>query len=228
MAPRRRWGGTCLLALVLLALAPSLPLRAQPSGGDNVDLVNGCTNVSLTWPENTPIATVAAAISPAAVLQAIWKLDSNAQQYRGYNPAATDASDLSTVNPLDAVFVCMSASGYISRPPLAGGTIASGTAPVLIAPPPPPTVQIVSHSQTAGRGGSAFVSVQSRPGAWCDIVYVPPQGTYGLTAGLSPQPADFMGRATWVWTISLLTTPGQATVNVVCAGASITLTITIL
>jgi hypothetical protein len=83
---------------------------------ESVDLVPGCNPVSLTWPDATPIETVAGAVAPADALDAIWKFDPETDMWQGHSPAAPEASDLTSVNMLDAVFVCMNATGSISRP----------------------------------------------------------------------------------------------------------------
>jgi hypothetical protein len=83
---------------------------------ETIDLFQGCNNVSLTWPDGTPTTEVAASITPADALVAIWRFDNPAQTFQGFAPRFPEASDLTTVNRLDAVFVCMSAPGTLTRP----------------------------------------------------------------------------------------------------------------
>ena len=91
--------------------------QTPPAGGtEMVPLVAGCTNVALTWPDGTPTGAVARAITPPQALLAIWRYDSARQRFQAFSPQAPQASDLLTVNALDAVFICMSAPGTLTRP----------------------------------------------------------------------------------------------------------------
>jgi hypothetical protein len=59
---------------------------------------------------------VAKAVSPAEALDAIWRFDPESGAWQGYSAAAPEASDLASVNKLEAIFICMNAPGTISRP----------------------------------------------------------------------------------------------------------------
>ena len=83
---------------------------------ESVDLVKGCNPLAATWPDATPIDTVVAGVAPAEALDAVWLFDPASGAWQGYSPAAPEASDLESVNNLDAIFVCMNAPGTISRP----------------------------------------------------------------------------------------------------------------
>lgn len=83
---------------------------------EDVDLVAGCNPFTSTWPDGTPIETVAEAVSPGDALDAIWALDAESGAWQGYAPDAPEASDLESVDELDAIFACMSEAGTISRP----------------------------------------------------------------------------------------------------------------
>ena len=91
-----------------------IPLVAYES--ESVDLVAGCNPVTATWADETPIATVAEAVVPPEALDALWAFDAESSTWQGYSAAAPEASDLASVDQLDAIFVCMNASGTISRP----------------------------------------------------------------------------------------------------------------
>ena len=88
------------------------------SGGSRtVTLTVGCNNVSSTFADNTPTGTLVNGISPQASLLSIWKLsDPSSGRYRGYFPGATQASDLPTLNRLDAIFVCISGPATLAEP----------------------------------------------------------------------------------------------------------------
>jgi hypothetical protein len=91
-----------------------IPLVTYES--ESVDLLPACNPVAMTWPDATPIETVVGAVAPAEALDAIWKFDPESGEWQGHSPAAPEASDLVSVDMLDAVFVCMNATGTISRP----------------------------------------------------------------------------------------------------------------
>lgn len=81
-----------------------------------VELIAGCTNLVLTWPDGTPISTVVAALNNSGLLNAIWWLDAAARQFRGFSPAPGAPNDLTTVNRLQTVFICLTAPGTLTRP----------------------------------------------------------------------------------------------------------------
>ncbi len=83
---------------------------------ESVALVSGCTNVTLTWPAGTPAERIAGAVTPSSALIAIWRLTNATGTFAGYTPRFPQASDLATVNRLDAAFVCMDAPGSLTRP----------------------------------------------------------------------------------------------------------------
>jgi PKD repeat protein len=82
-----------------------------------VMLLRGCNNVTVTWPNGTPIRTIADAIVPTPPAVTIWRYDASTRRFQGYNPAAATASDLSAVNRLDSVFICVMNAATFSRPP---------------------------------------------------------------------------------------------------------------
>jgi PKD repeat protein len=90
---------------------------AQQTGATmRVDLTAGCTNLVLTWPDGTPISTVLTALSNSGVLNAIWWLDAAARRFRGYSPVPGAPNDLTTVNRLQTVFICLTAPATLTRP----------------------------------------------------------------------------------------------------------------
>ncbi len=87
------------------------------SGPRTVQLAQGCNNVALTFPDNTPSTTVANGVSPASALLSIWKLyDPQNQKYHAFFPGATQATDLPSINRLDAVFICVNAAATLTEP----------------------------------------------------------------------------------------------------------------
>lgn len=115
--------GEAATATPLPAATPSVTPEGTPGGTpgpgnmDTVALAAGCNPLAATWPNGTNVATVAAAVSPADGLVAVWKFDAGAGRWLGYSPSAPpEVSDLKTVERLDAIFVCMTASGSVTRP----------------------------------------------------------------------------------------------------------------
>jgi hypothetical protein len=89
---------------------------SAPAETEMVALVAGCNNLVLTWPNGTPTSQVAAAVSPADAVIAVWRFDAAQGRFFGFSPQAPQASDLATVNRLDAVFLCLREPGTLSRP----------------------------------------------------------------------------------------------------------------
>jgi PKD repeat protein len=81
-----------------------------------VQLVAGCNNIASTWPTNTPTTTVAAAVSPANALLAIWRWSAAANRYEGFSLTGAAVSDLRTVNLLESLFFCVSSAASLTRP----------------------------------------------------------------------------------------------------------------
>jgi hypothetical protein len=225
--PPRRLAAPALLLVLATAMLAGGAAAQTPAAPEMVSLVAGCTNISLTWPAGTDVTVVAAAIAPAGALRAIWKLDPVAQIYRGYSPDAPQASDLTTVEPLDAVFICTAEPATLTRPPLGAPTAAAVPGPAA-APPPAPvpafTTQILTAPQMVARGAMAIVAVLTSPFALCEITYTPPPGAPIVTTGLDPRPADRTGTVLWYWYIPLLTPVGQASVAVSCPTGTVVVT----
>ena len=89
-----------------------------PPGDETIELFRGCNNVSVTWPVGTPAGTVAAAVTPGTELAAIWRFDNATRTFWAYSPRFPAVSDLTTVDLLDAIFICMDAPGALTRPAL--------------------------------------------------------------------------------------------------------------
>jgi hypothetical protein len=87
-----------------------------------VNLVVGCNNVALTYPDGTSVNVVVGSISPPGALYALWRLNptpvtpTTGPAYEGFAPAAPQASDLQGVNFLEAVFLCVSVPSTITMP----------------------------------------------------------------------------------------------------------------
>jgi hypothetical protein len=104
--------GLALLG-TLLALGGS-PVRAQPVASialppprGTVQLYLGCNNIALSFPDGTDSQAVVQAVTPAGVIQAMWRHNAAENRFEGFSPAAPQASDLLTVKLWDAVWLCV-------------------------------------------------------------------------------------------------------------------------
>jgi len=89
---------------------PTAPAPPPPGGMEQVALQGGtCVPVASTYPDATPIATIAGAVAPPNVLQGLWQFDG--VTWLGYSPQFPAASNLTQLDRLDVVFICVSGSG---------------------------------------------------------------------------------------------------------------------
>jgi hypothetical protein len=93
---------------------PTPTPSAVPGEVDLVVLAAGCNPVASTYPNDTPIGDIAAAVSPSYALFSIWELDAGA--WRGYSALYPELAELSEVNFLDVLFICMDEPGTLERP----------------------------------------------------------------------------------------------------------------
>jgi len=91
-------------------------VKLEAFESESVKLVAGCNPLAATWPDATLIDTVVKGVAPPEALDAIWVFDPETGAWQGFSAAAPEASDLASVNQLEAIFVCMNAPGTISRP----------------------------------------------------------------------------------------------------------------
>jgi len=96
--------------------APDPAPTAAP-GMETVDLMTGCNPVASTWPDNTSVQTLDAAVWPPGILFGIWRYDPVSGVWLGYSPLAPEeANDLTNVDRLDAVFFCVDGPATLTRP----------------------------------------------------------------------------------------------------------------
>jgi len=124
--------GLALVAALVVysgALVQAQPVAsiALPPPGSTVQLYAGCNNIVVTFPDGTASETVVQAITPTGVVQAMWRHNAAENRFAGFSPAAPQASDLPTVNFLDAVWICVTASAVGPSPtPMPTGTSQPG------------------------------------------------------------------------------------------------------
>ena len=120
---------------VMLASAPG-PILAQPvanialpAPAPATQLYPGCNNIALSFPDATPSATVLQAVTPAGAVDTMWRHSAAQNRFEGYSAQYPQASDLLTVNFMDAVWLCMEQGLAAIQPP-----------PAQVLPPPVLTV----------------------------------------------------------------------------------------
>jgi hypothetical protein len=85
-----------------------------PPGMEAVDLVAGCNPVASTYPDDTPIQTIASNVGPAGSLSSLWEFEMGT--WLGYSPQYPEVSDLQEKDFLDVVFICVASRGAFVRP----------------------------------------------------------------------------------------------------------------
>jgi len=151
---------TILLALAArgsVAQAQPVATIALPEPGGTEQLYPGCNAVALTFPGGTASQTVAQAVSPGGLVQAIWRYNAAQQRFEAFSPAAPQASDLLSVDFLDAVWICVAATPFAAPTP-----VAPPAAPTLVPAPPPapsPPSAVTSYTGTHSGGGTVRFTV---------------------------------------------------------------------
>jgi len=166
-------GLTAMLAvLTVLVVRDWSSGRAQPVAsitlpppGAVLQLYPGCNNVGLTFSDGTPSGAVLDAVSPAGSVETMWRHDAAQQRWEGFSAAAPEASDLLTVNFLDAVWLCLVGGPPTATPTGSPGQTATPTPNAATATasagrtatprPAGPTPTPVTGSPTPGTGSTA-------------------------------------------------------------------------
>jgi len=90
---------------------------ATPTTGpmESVTLVGGtCNPVASTYPNGTPVTTIAGAVTPPSALISVWAFQ--AGTWLGYSPQFPQASQTFNVDRLGVAFICVSSAATWSRP----------------------------------------------------------------------------------------------------------------
>jgi YVTN family beta-propeller protein len=94
---------------------PPAPAPPPADGVEWVALQCGtCNPNATTYPDNTPIGTIAGSVAPPGELESLWGFEGDT--WRGWSPAFPQASDLTQVDRLDVVFICVGGSATFTRP----------------------------------------------------------------------------------------------------------------
>lgn len=86
-----------------------------PAGMESVPLVaDVCNPVTSTYPDDTTPTTVADAVSPSGILGGLWGFEGGT--WLGFSPQFPDVSDLTNVEFLQVVSICVTLDGSFARP----------------------------------------------------------------------------------------------------------------
>jgi len=98
------------------ALPVAVASIALPPPGAPQQVNSGCNSISLTFPDGTASETVLQAVTPTGAAQVMWGFSAALGYWQGFDSAFPQASDLSTVNFLEAAWLC-TGSDVPAQPP---------------------------------------------------------------------------------------------------------------
>jgi len=120
-----------LAALAVLLVGDWSSSRAEPVAsitlpppGATKQLYPGCNNVGATFRDGTSSSAVIEAVDPPSSVKTMWHHDAARQRWEAFSPATPEASDLPTVNFLDAIWLCL-----VGRSPTPTPTATAPSAP---------------------------------------------------------------------------------------------------
>lgn len=96
-------------------VGPGATATPPPPGLEAVSLVEGCQFVAWTGADGTSPDVLASQVEPAGSLRSFWA-QQPAPTWRGYSPEFPQVSDMTPVNMLDVVAICMDGAGAFLRP----------------------------------------------------------------------------------------------------------------
>jgi hypothetical protein len=95
--------------------------RQGQAGGQTeaIPLIAGCNNVALTWPAGTQVGVVAAAVTPASAVDAIWRQIpvGGTLAFQAWSPVPNAPNDFTatTIRP-EAAWICVRTPATLNRP----------------------------------------------------------------------------------------------------------------
>jgi hypothetical protein len=90
---------------------------ALPPPGTTQQLHSECDTIALTFPDGTSTETVLEAAIPAGAAPVMWSFRTDGAAWLGFNAQFPSASDLSTVDFLDVMWMCPAADPAPAQPP---------------------------------------------------------------------------------------------------------------
>jgi hypothetical protein len=196
-------GLTAMLAvLTVLVVRDWSSGRAQtvasitlPPPGATEQLQPGCNNVGLTFSDGTASGAVLDAVSPAGSVETMWRHDAAQQRWEGFAPAAPEASDLLTVNFMDAIWLCV-----VGSPPTATPTATTPTTPAgQTATPASTATPTTSAGHTATPTSTSATPTTPAGHTRTPIAGSPTPGT--VSTAVAPTEALDSFRYTMEWTM---------------------------
>jgi len=156
-----------LAALTVLVVRDWSSGRAQPVAsitlpppGATEQLYPGCNNVGLTFSDGTASVAVLDAVSPAGSVETMWRHDAAQQRWEGFSAAEPEASDLLTVNFLDAVWLCLVGGSPTATPTTPAGQTAT---PASTATPTAPAGHTATPTSTSATPTTPAGPTPTRP-----------------------------------------------------------------
>jgi len=178
-----------ILALATLIALTSTALTTTSRAQDaerTVNLSRGCNMATLTFATGTEAATVAAAVSPPDALDTIWRLDNASRSFQAFTPQAPQASDLTSLNLLDAVFICVDAAADITMP-----TVSPEPSGTPISTPLSSGCNAIGLTYPDGTSPSQVADALMPPGAFESMWrYDATQGSFQAYVAAAPQASD--------------------------------------
>jgi hypothetical protein len=96
------------------ATGPAATPTPLPPGMEAIDLAVGCNPVTNTYPDNTPVQTIASSVGPTGALTSLWQFKLGT--WLGFSPEFPEVSNLQEMGLLDVVFICVAGPGAFGRP----------------------------------------------------------------------------------------------------------------
>jgi len=100
-----------------VALSLSVPLGGQPlTAPQTTPLPTGCSQVVVALGPGATAAEIATYIAMPSALLAVWHFDNGLKRFTAFFPDPAAPSDLVSLAPVDAVFVCVATATSITAP----------------------------------------------------------------------------------------------------------------
>jgi hypothetical protein len=185
-----------------VARAQPVASIALPAPAPAKQLYPGCNNIGLSFPDGTPSATVIQAVTPGGAVDTMWRHSAALNKFEGYSAQFPQASDLLTVNFMDAVWLCMVEGLGATQPP---------PAQVL----PPPVLQVCNAPAVASFAAnpSTITAGQATTLSWGAVTDA---DTLTIDQGIGPVtgPVLVSPLATTTYTLTATGCGGTATAQV--------------
>ncbi|MGI8554182.1 MAG: hypothetical protein ACR2PL_25850, partial [Dehalococcoidia bacterium] len=99
-----------------LPAANAVSVIPSPAPVRTTQLARGCTQVVVSFGFGASVTQVVAGLANPAALSAVWRFDNTLQRFTGYFADPLAPLDLTALQPVDSVFVCVTAPTSITTP----------------------------------------------------------------------------------------------------------------